>query len=125
MSHDIKMLIIIIFIALHIYHVIGSDAYFDADTFEKEVLQDKLYKFQCTYCRKRIQGKVMFVPKIREKFMLELLNNATQGNLANWPSFLLDIPLASQEKDAESFEENVNIRKLGVIHKLKFGVTIA
>ena len=99
---------------------IGSPAYFDSDTFEKHFPRHNTCKFECTYCGKKIEANTMHIPKMREKYVTELLRNATQKYYATVPSFLLNDSLSSQENDALNFQDTHE-----PIPKSKIGLTIA
>ena len=99
---------------------IGSPAYFDSDTFEKHFPRHNTCKFECTYCGKKIEANTMHIPKMREKYVTELLRNATQKYFETVPYFLLKASLSSHESDVPNFQDTHV-----PVEKSKIGLTIA
>ena len=99
---------------------IGSPAYFDSDSFEKHFPRHNTCKFECTYCGKKIEANTMHIPKMREKYVTELLRNATENYYQSVPYFMLNNSLSSQENDVPNFQETHV-----PIQKSKIGLTIA
>ena len=62
----------------------------------------------------------MHIPKMREKYVTELLRNATQKYYATVPYFLLNASLSRPENDVPNFQDTHV-----PIEKFKIGLTIA
>ena len=62
----------------------------------------------------------MHIPKMREKYVTELLRNATQKYYETVPYFLLHTSLSSHESDAPNFRDTHV-----PVERSKIGLTIA
>ena len=62
----------------------------------------------------------MHIPKMREKYVTELLRNATNKYYETVPYFLLNSSLSSQENDVPNFQDSRI-----PIEKSRIGLTIA